>query len=490
MKYSKSLICFIMIACMFLSGCKEQQTEETTNPDFGESINLFAYTPDSLNPLLTKHQTNAEVLSLSYDTLLTLNNDLTVSCNIAENFSCNDDASVWIFKLKKGYVFSDGTLLTAHHVVNSINMLRSCPENMYYPLMTYVSSYRALSDYELEIKLKIRGNTFLPYMNFPIVKSCDEVVGSGPYIVESEEKNKIVLKATDTSKTNIETININIYPKNDMKVNAYMSNETDVISADFYELSQLSASSRSTQTEYISDYYTFLGFNTQSQTGGDINVRKAIASLLDKEEMVQTLFVGHAKPTNTPYKPGTIYSNLNPNDYSCNTEKALSYLEKSEKGFSDVSFSILVNNETLAKQQTAEFIAEKLKNAGMDVTVNAVSYETYLRKIKDKDFVAFIGEIKMPKDYDISYMFSTSGNNFGFVKESFTDALHNFTYAADYEEKTAYCKEIQTILLNNVPLISLYYRTNTLLTDSSIKGDFDPLHDQIYNGLTTWKIKK
>lgn len=490
MKLKKAFICFILIICLLLPGCGKQENEETTNPDFGESINLFAYTPDTLNPLITKHQTNAEVLSLSYDSLLTLNNDLTVSNSIAESYSCNEDASVWIFKLKKGYVFSDGSLLTAHNVINSINMLRSCPENMYYPLMTYVSSYRALSDYELELTLKIRGNTFLPYMNFPVVKSRDEVVGTGPYVVESEEKTKIVLKATDSTKTNIETININIYPKNNMKINAYMANETDVISADFYELPQLSASSRSTQTEYISDYFTFLGFNTQSETGGDLNIRKAVASLLDKEEMVQSLFVGHAKSTNTPYKPGTIYSNLNPNDYSCDTQKALSYLEKSEKSFNNVSFSILVNNETLSKQQTAEFIAEKLRKAGMDVTVNAVDYETYLQRIKDKDFVAFIGEFKMPKDYDISFMFNTAGNNFDFVKDSFTDALHSFTYSASYEEKVACCKEIQTILLNNVPLVSLYYRTNTLLTDSSIEADFDPLHVNIYNGFRTWKINK
>ncbi len=488
MKLKKTLICFILTICLFLSACGKNSEDDSVNPDFGGSIDLFAYTPDTINPLLTVHQTNAAVFSLLCDSLVTLNNDMTVSCNAAESYSCNEDGSVWTFNIKKGYVFSDGSMLTAENVINSIDMLRSSPKNMYYPLMTYVKSYRAVSDYTVELTLKIKGNTFLPYMNFPIVKNRSEIVGSGPYVIKSEDKDKIILEASDSKKTNIETLNVNIYPKNNMEVNAYMSNETDVINADFYSLAELSASSRSTQTEYISDYFTFLGFNTQSETGSDINIRKAVASLIDKEEMVQQIFVSHAKTTNSPFKPGTVYSNLTENDYQYNLSKAESYLTNSEKTFEDVSFSILVNNETVGKKQVAEFIAGKLCQAGMDVKVNAVSFETYMQKIRDKDFVAFIGEIKMPKEYDISFMFSTSGNNFGYVREDFTSSLHGFIYSTTLEAKVQHCKNIQKILLEDIPLISLFYRNNTLFTDASVSGDFNPLHDNIYNGLTQWKI--
>ncbi|MBO5452393.1 MAG: ABC transporter substrate-binding protein [Clostridia bacterium] len=490
MKLKNIFICLILTVCIFLSACGKGSEDDSVNPDFGGELDLFAYTPDTLNPLLTVHQTNAAVFSLIGESPLTLNNDMTVSCNIAENYTCNDDASVWTFNIKKGCVFSDGSMLTAENVINSIDMLRSSPKNMYYPLMTYVKSYRAISDYSVEITLKIKGNTFLSYMNFPVIKSRSEMVGSGAYIIESEDKDNIVLKASDTKKTNIETINVHIYPKNDMEVNAYMSNETDVISADFYQLAELSTSNRSTQTEYISDFFTYLGFNTESETGGDINIRKAVASLIDKEEIVQNIFVSHAKTTNSPYKPGTIYSNLVTNDYKYNIEKAQSYLADSEKTFEDISFSILVNNETVGKKQVAEFIAAKLTQAGMDVSVNAVSYETYLQKIRDKDFVAFIAETKMPKDFDVSFMFSTSGNNFSYVKDSFTEALHGFIFSSNFEDKAKHSKTVQQILLNDVPIISLYYRTNTLFTDSSVTGDFDPLHDNIFNGLTQWKIKK
>ena len=475
--------------CLLLSSCGKNNEDNQENPDFGGSIDIFAYTPDTLNPLLTVHQTNAAVFSLLCDSLLNLNNDMTVSCNVAESFSCNEDGSVWTFNIKKGYVFSDGSILTAQNVINSIDMLRSSPKNMYYPLMTYVKSYRAVSDYAVELTLKIRGNTFLSYMNFPIVKSRSEIVGSGPYVVKSEDKDKIVLEASDTKKTNIKTMNVNIYPKNDMEVNAYMSNETDVINADFYSLAELSSSARSNQTEYISDYFTFLGFNTQSETMSDINIRKAVASLINKEEITEQVFVNHAKITNSPFKPGTVYSNLTTNDYEYNLNKAEKFLTSSEMKFEDISFSILVNEETVCKKQVAEFIAGKLTQAGMNVTVNAVSFETYLQKIRDKDFVAFIGEIKMPKEYDVSFMFSTSGNNFGYVREDFTSALHGFIYAKTQDDKLIHCENIQKILLEDVPLVSLFYRNNTLFTDSTIMGDFNPLQDNIYNGITNWKIK-
>lgn len=489
MKRKRIIISLFLIFVLCLTSCGKGGKDKSVNPNFGGEINLFAYTPDSVNPLVTEFQTNAQVFSLCCESLFTLNNDLTVTNSLAESYSHSEDSKVWRFKLKKGCVFSDGTLLTAENVINSINMLRKSPKNMYYPLMTYVSGYKAISDYEFEITLKIPGNTFLTYMAFPIVKSREEVVGSGPYKIVSQEKDLIVMKATDSSKTNIETVNVLLYPRTDMHINAYISKETDVISADFYDLARLSASDRSTQTEYVSDYFTFLGFNTESETGGDINIRKAIASLIDKENMVESLFVGHATPTNTPFKPGTIYSNLNTADYSYSKEKAIAFLEKSEKELSDISFSILVNDETVGKLKTAEFIANKLCEAGMDVTVNKVGYNTYIQKIKSDDFVAFIGETKMPPDYDVSFLFSTTGNNFNFVKDELTESLHSFTYANTFEEKAEFGADIQKILINNVPLISLYYRTNTLLTDNKIKGDFNPLHNNIFNGFNKWTVK-
>ena len=73
-------------------------------------------------------------------------------------------------------------------------------------------------------------------MNFPVVKSKEEVIGSGPYVVESVEKDKVVLKASHTALTNIEKINVFMYPKNDAKINSFLANETDVISASFINL--------------------------------------------------------------------------------------------------------------------------------------------------------------------------------------------------------------------------------------------------------------
>ena len=489
MKFKKITALALALLLIFLCSCGKDNDKDFVNPNFGGTVNLFAYSDSNLNPLTTLHQTNAEVFSLSYNSLLILNNDLSLSNDICDSYSCNEDGTVWTFKLKKGYVFSDGSLLTANNVVNSINMLRSTPKNMYYPLMTYVKSYEAVNDYTLKITLKIKGSTFLTYMNFPVVKSKEEVLGSGPYVVESVEKDKVILKASHTALTNIEQINVFMYPKNNAKINSYLANETEVISASFYELAQLATSTRSTQTEYVSDYFTFLGFNLESETGSDINIRKAIAYLIDKEEITKTLFVGHARQTNSPFKPSTIYHNSNPNDYKYNEEKAKEFLEKSEKEFEDISFSILVNNETVGKLKTAEYIASKLCDLGMNVTVDSVSYERYVQRINDKNFVAFIGEIKMPNDFDVSFMFSTSGNYFGFEKENFTEALHNFTFAKTQEEKVTCSKDIQTVLLNSLPLISLYYRTNTLLTNSRIKADFNPLHNNIYNGFNSWTVK-
>ena len=87
--------------------------------------------------------------------------------------------------------------------------------------------------------------------------------------------------------------------------NVFLTSETDVITADMAVLSKLTSKTNITSLDYVTDTFTYIGFNNQSTILPDENVRKAIGYMIDKNKMIDTLFVGYAINTNSPFKPKT-----------------------------------------------------------------------------------------------------------------------------------------------------------------------------------------
>ncbi len=480
----------ILLCLCLLCSCGNKSYKETEiNPNFGGTINIFAYATDSLNPLLTRHQTNAQALSLMYHSLLIQEADLTHTPYLAEYYRFNQDGEVLNITLKKGITFTDGTPVLAYHVKNSLDVLKTNPDSMFYRIFKYVSSYKVVSDYEIMLELSQKGFGVLSHLTFPVVKERDNPIGSGPYIMTNRTDAKIVLNARSQDKTNIQTINIMTYPSTESMANAFMTNEITVLSSDFYKLAQTSTKSRVNKYEYISDYFTFLGFNTENEYLKNVYTRYGIASCIDKNEMINNLLIGYATPTNSPFKPNTIYHNLNKNDLLSSTDKALKYFEESDFKPEDMEFTLLVNKESSAKVRTAEYIASRLMIEKIKVNVVSVDYDRYIEKLDNGEYDLFIGEYEMAQDYDLSFMLSSSSNYFNFYDDEITANINSFNNSTTKQMRQCYANELQTILKNKLPFVSLYYRNNVLISDENVVGDIKPTQSNIYNHIEKWIVK-
>ena len=487
----KTLLVMTLVLSIFLSGCFYQdEAGDPVNPNFGGSISLFAYTPDQLNPLTTKYHTNAMALSIVYNSLVKISPDLTITPELAAGWSFSSDGLSCTFTITPDILCHDGSVLTASDVIYSLDLIRSNPESMYYPIFQYLESYAASTDYEFTVRLKEPGSTFLSYMDFPVVKKDTTLIGSGPYRLSSMEEDQLVLTANTGIEAlispNIETVTIRFYPKEDMEEFAFLSGETSVFSAEFYQLAQLSAKTNVTKTEYVSDYYTFLGFNTQTELFRDPEMRRAVASLLDKDEMTKTILVNYARPCNSPYKPGTIYGGLFTGDYGYSVEAAYEHMQNAGISAESARFSILVNEESNAKIKTAEFIAEKLMAGGIEASVHAVPFDQYQKELEAGNYTAFIGEITMDQSYDLRFLLQSQNHYFHYENAYLDSVLQRFAWATTPEEKLNAAQEIQNILQTDLPLISLYYRTNVFLANDTISGELLPTQKNSYQNIAKW----
>lgn len=482
----KKLLIVLLCITLLCSCATSKKQPDTENKNFGGTISVFAYSIDNLNPLLTRFKTNAQALSLMYNSLFITEQNLTFTPDAAKSYRFKEKGYTLNVFLKNNITFSDGSKLTAHNVINSLDMLGSNPESMYYRVFDYVKSYTALSDYEIEFKLNKRGAGVLNHLTFPILKDSDTLIGSGPYIMTSHIENKVVLNARSKTSTNIKTINIMTFPSTESMSNAFMTNEVTVLSSDFYQLAQTSTKSKVNKYEYISDYFTFMGFNKKNPFLKNVYVRYAIASCINKDDMINNLLIGYATPTNSPFKPNTIYHNLNKGDFEYNAEKAEAYIKKANVKTDEIELTLIVNSESLAKVRTAEYIATRLRSLGIKTIVSQLEYDRYIECLDNGNYDLFIGEYEMSQDYDLSFMLDEENNYFNHYNQRLTQSINNFNNAYTTDMRKCYANEIQTHLKSQLPFISLYYRNNVLTTDENIVGDIKPIQSNIFNNIKRW----
>lgn len=475
--------------CVFvLCGCAKEETVPV-NADFGGTFKLYIYEDDTFNPLKTKYQTNAQTLSaVMHKGLVKVNQKHEIACDLAESYSFSEDKMQLVFKLGD-VTFSDGSKVTAKDVVNSLDIIRQNKENMFHVIFNFISGYSGEGN-TVTLNLYKPNSGVLCYMNFPVLKEENGIVtGAGLYKLPEGKSISETLLAADSLKTNFSSVKLMMCSKETMAENSFLNDEVDVINADYSSLARLQGKMGINTTEYISDSFTFLGINNQNEVLGDVNVRKAIASLINKNELTETLMAGCAKAVNSPFKPGTIYGELYPGEYSDRSmfEK---YLENTEYTPGGLMFNILVNEDSITKTKTAQYICKMFEDAGMSAVVEAVDFDTYIQRINDGEFSLFVGETTVSLDQDFSFLAESGKNIVGYSNPEMDELLSSFRAETEVAKRQQIVTDIAKKFVDELPVISLYYMKNTLLTDADIEGDFAPMQTNLLGDLSALKIKK
>ena len=76
---------------------------------------------DTLDPILVENATDYIRVRAHYSSMVRFNDDLTLSPEIAEEWSSNDAVTEWTFKIRKGIEFHNGKTLDADDVIYSMN---------------------------------------------------------------------------------------------------------------------------------------------------------------------------------------------------------------------------------------------------------------------------------------------------------------------------------------------------------------------------------
>ena len=278
-------------------------------------------------------------------------------------------------------------------------------------------------------------------------------VGTGMYQIDKMEGSFISLVKNpnywdSNKKPKIDTININIYSSMGEVYNAFKIGNIDLIPTSNTNFRDYIGTIGFNVSQYKARDFDYLAMNTQNAILSKTEVRKAIASSIDKANIVATVFDDNYDTSNYPLDYGNYLYDSSIQTDSYNPEYAQQLLEEAGWEFKYKQWQKVENYKTL--------------RTTFDLVVNASNVRR----------VAVAEAIK-----------NQLGN---YDKEEAKNLLHETYQIADAKKLREKFAELQKIYAEDVPFVSLYINREYLVSSTKLFGEQKPNWFNVFYNMENW----
>ena len=464
----------------------------------GGTIRVSILTPtEAVDPITVKDLGGIAMLSYTGE-FLCVDENQQLTPWLATSWSPNSDASVWTFKIRQGVKFNDGTPLTADDVAASINRLAD-PKN----------ASNALSAFQ-----GVLGKNGAKATDAStVVFTLEAPNGSFPYFLSSDNYNAIILPASYNGKFDKtwpgtgpwkntaytanqsatfvrndaywgkkalpDTLQVSMATDEQAQVLALQGKQVDVVQ----QVSVSGAQAILNDPSYTiiairSSNHRELSMRTDKAPFTDKRVRQAIALTLDRTKIVQGLFQGKSDLGNdSPFAPVFPQTDTSVPQRNVNIDQAKQLM--SDAGQSS-GFSVpLVANKQQEIPQYAQIVAEAAKQIGVTINIQVENSATYYGAavpgkspwLDSTMSLVDYGHRGVPNVFLSAPLLSNGTWNAAHFKNPQYDALvGKYIAALDLQSQRTYAKQIETLLLNETPIIYAYFYNYLSATRAGISG--------------------
>lgn len=538
---------YILVVVLALSGCainnnnennnniidneneKENNNTEGKDINVKQELNIHSAVLGTLNPLLVNNYVSAQALNLIYDSLIKYDKSLRVTSCLAKSWEVSEDGKVWTLQLQDGVKWHDGESFDSEDVEFTVSLIKSLKDRTpYYKAVQNISSVEYKNNSIIKIYLNKPQFNYIKLLYFPILPahemtgmSIDDYagdefkpLGTGPYkftkFVPMKEYQLTRNESWWEDKIpNIKRINVRMIPDNDTVLDALKAKEINIAVTDYVDWEKYASRGEYKIAEYLTSYYDFLAFNFSNEILNDINIRKAIALLIDRDKIISEILLGHGVKTDSPIVPGSYL--YDPTiKYSTDSKKAQEFLKNAgwkdidndgilekevEDSIQELTLRLVTNDENVIRNRVADEISERLKEAGFNIIVHKYSWDNMNNVIYSGDFDLLICGYNLMPTMDVSFAFHSKeierATNFINYSNEYLDSLFEQAYnTKDINKEKLLYKDIQDVIRNTLPYFSLYFRTSALIYDNNIGGNIQPLYTDIFNNIEEWTINE
>ncbi|NPA65988.1 MAG: peptide ABC transporter substrate-binding protein, partial [Epsilonproteobacteria bacterium] len=248
--------------------------------------------------------------------------------------------------------------------------------------------------------------------------------------------------------------------------------------------------------ENISLSYTYLGFNLRKKKFQDPRVRKALSLAIDRDEIVDIMFFGHAEVCTGPFLPTSSAFNPNVKKPKRDLKKAKELLK--EAGYDKdhpLIFEIATSNSNPTRPYVAQILQYQLQQIGVVVKLRIMEWQAFLNMVvfPHKFDTVLLGWGLSPTPDPRLFWHSSSdvkgGFNFiGYHNKELDRLIEKSETIVDRKKLAQMWQKMFQIIVDDNPYLFLYIPSSISAVNKKIEG-IKPLPSGYWYNYIDWKIQ-
>lgn len=492
----------LLVLILLFTGCGDQDNPPgedgpgSQQTIISNTINIAMEKVKSLNPIISSDEDVFFMSKLLYRSLFVLDDNLTAQADLVDTYEYLADGSLTL-TLKKDVFWEDGNALTAGDVkltVDAIMALGNTSDSLYLDSAKALRSCKVDKDGRIVIAFS-GGDKGLENLLFPIMpahkykrpadllKDTNKFMplGTGSYKIEKlEEGEYISLVGSSAYKGSVPGNNLvfHFLRNKDDAINLFGTREVNLALLRQVDRGTLVASDKIEVKSFVSNEVEVLVFNTRAEDLADKRLRRALGQVLDRESIVHNSYFQSGVISDSLYYPGYLGVKVDP-------IKKVSGLS-----LDGLSLNLIYNEENNSRKLAADLIKNQLEEEGAKITVTGLANEDYQQALQRGDYQLAIAGYKLNRKYDLSpVLHSNGGLNYAYYSNPDMDeALGQIRGTMSEGAMKKVYGEIQELYREDLPYLSLLYKTYGLAVTKGLTGEIKPSFDNIYKGIENWQI--
>ncbi|MFN2425138.1 MAG: peptide-binding protein [Candidatus Binatia bacterium] len=465
----------------------------------------------TLIPMLASDSASHEYAGNLFDGLVTYDKTLSfLEPRLAEKWEVGDGGQKITFHLRRDVKWTDGTPFTARDVEFGFHLIRD-PATLtsYSEDYKQVQSFEVLDDFTFRVvyekpfapalsswgSMVVLPRHLLEGKNINESDFARHPVGLGSHMFESWERNRLfTLRANPDyyrGRPWIERVVYRVIPDESTQFLELKSGGLDMMGLTPLQYTRQTSTAVFARDfrkyRYVSNAYTYLGYNLDDPRFADVRVRRAFSHAINKQEIVDAVLFGLGRPAEGPYRPGTAWINEDLEPYTYEPDRARALLAEAgwkdadgdgiiEKDGKPFAFRILTNqNEQRLKAAT--MIQRRLRDVGVDASLRVLEWSAFINDFIDKrrfEVIVLGWSLSLdPDQYDIWHSSKTGYKQFNFVgykNAEVDELLEKGRRTFDEAERKRIYDRLQVILRDDQPYTFLYVPESTPILAARFRG--------------------
>ncbi|MTI14041.1 glutathione ABC transporter substrate-binding protein [Sansalvadorimonas verongulae] len=445
----------------------------------------------TLDPHRTNDQPSSRIAAQIYNQLVETDQDMNIIPGLAESWT-NVDALTTDFKLREGVMFHNGEEMKASDVKFTFDRMIASPTVAH--ITNAIDTVEILDEYTIRITTKAPFAPLLYHLTHTASSILSEKavtefgsdygqnpVGTGPYkFIDWAAGDRINLRAFGDfyeGKQVIENVTFRNIVEGTNRAIALETGEVDIS----YDISPIDkdniankAGLKLIEEEALSTSY--YGINVTKAPFDNLKVRQAVAYAINTDDIIDAVAMGAGRASNSPIGPKVFGYSPDAKLYKQNIEKAKQLM--AESGVATPINTTIWTNDNPGRIQIAQIMQAQLREIGINMSIEVLEWGAFLDGISRGDHDTFMfGWVTVTgdADYGLYALFHSDthggAGNRSFYSNPHVDKLLELgRTSTDSEQRLAAYSELQALLQEEVPTVSLYSQFHNVGMKDNIGG--------------------